>query len=62
MDAGWPGQLRASDDAIWRSTDGPEVNAVLHVVLLQLGQDVLAVGVLAQGGDVGPDLQGVKRD
>lgn len=62
MDAGWPGRFGASDDAVWRSADGPKVHAVLHVVLLQLGQDVLAIGVLAQGGDVGPDLWGIKRD
>lgn len=48
--------MTASDDTIRRAADGPQVNAVLHVVLLQLGQDVLAVGVLAQSGDVGPDL------
>ena len=34
----------------------PEVCVVLQEVLLQLGQDVLAVGVLPEGGDVGPDL------
>lgn len=47
----------ASDNTIRRATDGPQVNAVLHVVLLQFGQDVLAIGVLAKGCDVGPDLE-----
>lgn len=47
----------ASDDTIRGATDGPQVNAILHVVFLQLGQDVLAVSVLAKSRDVGPDLQ-----
>lgn len=46
----------ASDNTIRGATDGPQVNAILHVVFLQLGQNVLAVGVLAKGRDVGPDL------
>lgn len=46
----------ASDNTIRGATDGPQVNAILHVVLLQLGQDVLAIGVLPKSRDVGPDL------
>lgn len=45
-----------SHDAVRRTTDRAEVDAVLHVVLLQLGEDVFAVRVLPQGLDVGPDL------
>lgn len=61
MPAGSEPRSAASDDAVGGAADGPEVNPVLHVVLLQLGQDVFAVGVLAQGGDVRPDLGG-KRE
>lgn len=43
-------------EAVGGPANGPQVRATLHVVLLQLGQDVLAVGIFAQGGDVGPDL------
>lgn len=51
-----------SDDAIWGTTNRPQVHPVLHVVFLQLGQDVFAIGVLAQGGDVRPDLGGKRRE
>lgn len=51
----------ASDDAVGGPANGPQVHAVLHVVLLQLGQDVFAVGVFAQGGDVRPDLGDKRR-
>jgi len=50
----------ASDDAVRWPADGPQVHPVLHVVLLQLGQNVFAIGVLTQGSDVRPDL-GEKR-
>lgn len=49
-------RVHCSDDTIRRATDGPQVHSILHVVFLQLGQDVLAIGVLAKSGDVGPDL------
>lgn len=58
---GVPLERPCSDDAVGGAADGPQVHAVLHVVLLQLGQDVLAVGVLAQRGDVGPDLRGKQQ-
>lgn len=50
------GCVHCSDDTIRRATDGPQVHTILHVVLLQLGQDVLAVGVLSKCRDVWPDL------
>lgn len=43
-------------DAIRRATKRTQVNPVLHIVLLQLGQDVFSISVLPQGGNVGPDL------
>ena len=43
-------------DAIRGPAERTQVNAILHVVLLQLGQDVFSIRVLPQGGDVGPDL------
>lgn len=43
-------------DAVGGAAKGSQVHAVLHVVLLQLGQDVFAVRVLPQRGDVRPDL------
>ena len=43
-------------EAVGGPPDGSEVSAALHVVLLQLGQDVLSVGVLAQGGNMRPNL------
>lgn len=49
--------MHCSDDTIRGATNGPQVHAVLHVVLLQLGQDVLAIGVLSKSRDVWPDLQ-----
>lgn len=54
-------RLHCSDDAIGGAADGPQVHAILHVVLLQLGQDVLAIGVLAESRDVRPDLWGKDR-
>lgn len=39
-----------------RGSYGAQVGVVLQEVFLQLGQDVLAVGVLPQGRDVGTDL------
>lgn len=50
------GWVHCSDDAIRGTTNGPQVHAILHVVLLQLGQDVLAIGVLPKSCDVWPDL------
>lgn len=44
-------------DAIWGAAEGTQVNAVLHIVLFQLGQDVFSIRVLPQGGNVRPDLQ-----
>lgn len=49
--------VHCSDDTIRGATDGPQVHPILHVVLLQLGQDVLAVGVLSKRRDVWPDLK-----
>lgn len=49
--------MHCSDDTIRGATDGPQVHPILHVVLLQLGQDVLAVGVLSKRRDVWPDLK-----
>lgn len=51
------GWVHCSDDAIRGATDGPQVHAILHVVLLQLGQDVLAIGILSKSCDVWPDLE-----
>lgn len=51
------GMVHCSDDTIRGTTDGPQVHAILHVVLLQLGQDVLSIGVLSQSRDVWPDLE-----
>lgn len=45
-------------DAVRGAAQRPQVNAILHVVLLQLGQDVFSVRVFPQSGDVGPDLLG----
>lgn len=57
MISGWrEGEGVGLHDAIRRATERTQVNAVLHVVLLQLGQDVFSIRVLPQGGDVGPDL------
>lgn len=52
------GQIKGGilHDAIRRATEWAQVNAVLHIVLLQLGQDVFSISVLPQGGNVGPDL------
>ena len=36
--------------------DGSQFRGVLQEVLFQLGQNVLAIGVLAQGVAIGPDL------
>lgn len=47
----------SSHDAVGRAAERTQVNAVLHVVLLQLGEDVFAVRVLPQGGNVGSDLE-----
>lgn len=52
------GWVHCSDDAVRGATNGPQVHAILHVVLLQLGQDVLAIGVLPKSRDVWPDLEG----
>lgn len=49
--------MHCSDDTIRGTTNGPQVHAILHVVLLQLGQDVLAVGVLSKSCNVWPDLE-----
>lgn len=43
-------------DAVWRAAERAQVDAVLHIVLFQLGQDVFSIRVLPQGGNVGPDL------
>lgn len=56
MISGWRGKGVGLHDAIRRATERTQVNAVLHVVLLQLGQDVFSIRVLPQGGDVGSDL------
>lgn len=61
MTSGWRGTGVGLHDAIRRSAEGTQVDAVLHVVLLQLGQDVFPIRVLPQGGDVGPDLMGNTR-
>lgn len=45
-----------SHEAIGWAPDGSQLRATLHVVLLQLGQDVLPVCIFAQSGDVGSDL------
>lgn len=39
-----------------RRSDGPQLGIVLEKIFLELGEDVLAVRVLAQGVAVGPDL------
>lgn len=52
------GELVGLHDAVRGATQRAQVDAVLHVVLLQLGQDVFSVRVFPQGGDVGPDLLG----
>lgn len=49
-------QLNVSDDAVWWSTNRPKINPVLHVILLQLGQDVFPVRVFAESGNVRSDL------
>ena len=49
--------VEESHGAGW--TDGPEVRVVLEEILLQLGEDVLPVGVLPQGRDVRPDKQNI---
>lgn len=51
------GWVHCSDDTIRGATHGPQVHTILHVVLLQLGQDVLAIGVLSKRRDVWPDLK-----
>lgn len=43
-------------DAIRRATERTQVDAVLHVVLLELGKDVFSIRVLPQRGNVRPDL------
>lgn len=43
-------------DAVRRTAERTQVNPVLHVILLQLGQDVFSISVLPQGGNMGPDL------
>lgn len=50
------GRVHCSDDPIRGTTNGPQVHTILHVVLLQLGQNVLAIGVLPKSRDVWPDL------
>ena len=42
--------------AVGRHAYRAEIRVVLHEEFLELGQNVLAVGVLAQRGDVGTDL------
>lgn len=49
--------VHCSDDTIRGTTNGPQVHAILHVVLLELGQDVLAIGVLSKSRNVWPDLE-----
>lgn len=51
------GWVHCSDDPIRGTTNGPQVHTILHVVLLKLGQDVLAIGVLPKSRDVWPDLE-----
>lgn len=53
--------VAASDDAVGWPTNGPQVHPVLHVVLLQLGQNVFAIGVFTQGRNVRPDLGDKRR-
>lgn len=43
-------------DAIRRAAERTQVDAVLHVVLLELGEDVFSIRVLPQRGNVRPDL------
>lgn len=45
-----------SHDAVRGRSDRSEVDVVLQEVLLELRQNVLAVRVLAQRGDVRPDF------
>lgn len=45
-------------DAVGWAAERTQIHAILHVVLLQLGEDVFPVGVLPQSLDVGPDLGG----
>lgn len=45
-----------SHDAVGRAAERTQVDAVLHIVLFQLGQDVFSIRVLPQGGNVRPDL------
>lgn len=48
-------------DAVRWAAERTQVNAILHVVLFQLGQNVLPIGVLAQSGNVRPNLKEDKR-
>ena len=50
------GLVHGSDGTIRGTTNGPQVHAILRVVLLQLGQDVLAIGVLPKHRNVWVDL------
>lgn len=43
-------------DAVRRAAERTQVDAVLHVVLLELGEDVFSIRVLPQRGNVRPDL------
>lgn len=49
-------RVHCSDDTVRGATDGPQVHTILHIVLFQLGQDVLAIRVLAESCNMGPDL------
>lgn len=51
-----PSYGKGLQDAVGGSADRAEVNAILHVVLLQFGQNVLSVRVLPQRRNMGPDL------
>lgn len=55
------GRRTGLHDAVRWAAERTQVNAILHVVLLQLGQDVFSIGILPQGGDMGPDLHGDKN-
>lgn len=59
--SGWRGRGVILHDAVRGATQRTQVDAILHVVLLQLGQDVFSIRVLPQGGNVGPDLHGDKH-
>ena len=48
--------------AIGGAPNRSQVRATLHVVLLQLGQDVLTVGVLTEGSNMWPDLRKQVRE